>query len=81
MLVLTERQELAALSGAIPPLLEIIESNSHLKQFAMPMILDFSQTSAKTRVLLLRFDGVKLYLSLLRDPFWAAQAFERIVAW
>ena len=75
------RQEEAASAGAIPALIDLSTSNSPLKQFALPILCDFAQTSKACRKLLWQNDGLQFYLGLLKDPFWSVSALESISAW
>jgi hypothetical protein len=45
------RQEETAVAGAIPLLQRVVTSGSPLKQFALPMLCDFAQTSKACRKL------------------------------
>ncbi|GAA5977680.1 hypothetical protein JCM11641_001376 [Rhodosporidiobolus odoratus] len=75
------RQEEAAAAGAIPLLQRIVQDNSPLKQFALPMICDFAHAGKACRTLLWQHDGVAFYLHLLKDTFWVNPALEAILAW
>lgn len=75
------RQEEAAMSGAIPALQSLINANSPLKQFALPIICDFAHASKTCRKVLWHHNIFPLYVSLLRDSFWNLSALEAILAW
>lgn len=75
------RQEEAALAGAIPVLQLVVKRSSPLKEFALPLLMDFAHTSRNCRKILWQRDGFSTYLSLLRDPFWGATSLEALLAW
>jgi hypothetical protein len=75
------RQEEAALFGVVPALMELVRSNSPLKQFALPMLCDFAASSKKCRKVLWQHDGLHLYLGLLQDPFWGSSGLDSIAVW
>jgi hypothetical protein len=54
------RQEMAALGGCVPYLQSIIKTDSHLKQFAFPIICDLAHTSDVTRAELMK---VRLFVT------------------
>ncbi|KDE07893.1 STE/STE11/CDC15 protein kinase [Microbotryum lychnidis-dioicae p1A1 Lamole] len=75
------RQEEAASAGAIPALKMLVAGSSPLKQFALPILCDFAHASKTCRRLLWRYDGLKLYVGLLHDPFWSIAAMDSILSW
>lgn len=75
------RQEEAALAGAIPALMTVVDRNSPLKQFALPILCDFAHTSKTCRKLLWQKDGFAFYVRLLQDPFFGVVALESLLAW
>ncbi|KAH9932708.1 kinase-like protein [Epithele typhae] len=75
------RQEEAAQAGIIPCLKRIIESNSPLKQFALPILCDLASAGKTCRVLLWQHDGLGMYLRLLEDPYFQVSALESILSW
>ncbi|KAL8290145.1 hypothetical protein RQP46_003084 [Phenoliferia psychrophenolica] len=75
------RQEEAAVAGAIPILQRVVQGNSPLKQFALPILCDFAHASKTCRKILWQHDGLPFYLGLLKDPFWANPALDAIVSW
>ncbi|KAK4699243.1 hypothetical protein P7C70_g7019, partial [Phenoliferia sp. Uapishka_3] len=75
------RQEEAAAAGAVPILQSVVQGNSPLKQFALPILCDFAHASKTCRKILWQHDGVRFYLGLLKDPFWANPALDAIVSW
>ncbi|KAM0746355.1 kinase-like protein [Meredithblackwellia eburnea MCA 4105] len=75
------RQEEAAVAGVIPILQRVVQANSPLKQFALPILCDFAHASKTCRKLLWQYDGLGFYLGLLKDPFWANPALDAIVSW
>ena len=56
------RQEQAALHGVIPYLQNIIETDSHLKQFALPIICDLAHTSDITRKELMKVVFISVFI-------------------
>ncbi|SPQ96539.1 non-specific serine/threonine protein kinase [Plasmodiophora brassicae] len=75
------RQEQMALCGIIPLLQRNIVGDSHLKQFALPMICKFAHTSARVRQELKKYAGIQFYLTLLTQPYWQMQAIDSIAVW
>lgn len=75
------RQEEAALAGAVPALQSLVNGNSPLKQFALPIICDFAHASKTCRKVLWQHQIFHLYITLLKDPFWNLSALEAILAW
>lgn len=75
------RQEEAALAGAVPLLQHLVQSNSPLKQFALPILCDFAHASKTCRKLLWQHKVFALYIDLLKDPFWSLSALECILSW
>jgi hypothetical protein len=75
------RQEEAALAGAVPLLQHLVQSNSPLKQFALPILCDFAHASKTCRKLLWQHKVFTLYIDLLKDPFWSLSALESILSW
>jgi len=59
----------------------VIETNSPLKQFALPILCDFASAGKSCRVLLWQHDGLNLYLRLLSDPHFQVSAMEAIHVW
>ena len=56
------RQEQAALHGVIPYLQNIIKTDSHLKQFALPIICDLAHTSDITRKELMKVVFISVFV-------------------
>ncbi|KAG8846902.1 hypothetical protein FRB96_001747 [Tulasnella sp. 330] len=75
------RQEEAAQAGIIPLLKRVIETNSPLKQFALPILCDLASAGKSCRTLLWQHDGLSLYLQLLSDPYFQVSAMESIHFW
>ena len=75
------RQELAALEGIIPHLQRLINEESHLRQFALPIICDLAHTSATARAELWKNNGVVLYINLLQEKFWQTFALNSLAGW
>ncbi|EJU03326.1 Pkinase-domain-containing protein [Dacryopinax primogenitus] len=75
------RQEEAASAGIIPHLKRVAKSNSPLKQFALPILCDLASAGKSCRKLLWQYDGLRTYLSLLKDPYFQVTALEAILSW
>jgi hypothetical protein len=75
------RQEEAAQAGIIPHLKRILDSNSPLKQFALPVLCDLASAGKSCRMLLWSEGGLKVYVRLLEDPYFQVSALEAILAW
>lgn len=69
------------MAGAVPALRSLVNGNSPLKQFALPIICDFAHASKTCRKILWQHGIFQLYIILLRDPFWNLSALEAILAW
>eukprot|EP00003_Mantamonas_plastica_P025979 TRINITY_DN518_c1_g1_i1.p1 TRINITY_DN518_c1_g1~~TRINITY_DN518_c1_g1_i1.p1 ORF type:complete len:635 (-),score=238.30 TRINITY_DN518_c1_g1_i1:184-2088(-) len=76
-----QRQELAAIAGIIPHLQQVINDNSPLKQFALPIFCDMAHASKAARTELWKNDGVQFYLELLTDDFWQLNALDALAVW
>ncbi|KDQ11479.1 hypothetical protein BOTBODRAFT_177313 [Botryobasidium botryosum FD-172 SS1] len=75
------RQEEAAQAGIIPLLKRVVETNSPLKQFALPILCDLASAGKSCRNALWQQDGLHLYLRLLSDPYFQVSALEAILVW
>ncbi|KIY69316.1 Pkinase-domain-containing protein [Cylindrobasidium torrendii FP15055 ss-10] len=75
------RQEEAAQAGLIPCLKRVIETSSPLKQFALPILCDLASAGKSCRTHLWQHDGLKMYLSLLNDPYFQVSSLEAILSW
>ena len=76
------RQEQAALSGCIPLLQSIIKTDSHLKQFALPIICDLAHASEVTRAELKKHGGgATFYVDLLQENYWQSFALNSLTVW
>eukprot|EP00771_Trimastix_marina_P002149 gnl/Trimastix_PCT/3263.p1 GENE.gnl/Trimastix_PCT/3263~~gnl/Trimastix_PCT/3263.p1 ORF type:complete len:1015 (-),score=367.46 gnl/Trimastix_PCT/3263:98-3142(-) len=76
------RQQQCATAGAIPHLLQVVTSNSPLKQFALPILYSFARGDSTTLAELWRSNMVEFYLSLLgRERNEHNAVFEAIHAW
>ena len=75
------RQEAAAIDGALPILQEIIEQNSPLKQFALPIMCDIAKASKRARAELKQHNGVQFYLGLLSTAYWQEPALDALLVW
>ncbi|XP_050372503.1 MAP3K epsilon protein kinase 1-like [Argentina anserina] len=72
------RQEQAAENGIIPHLMHFIESNSPLKQYALPLLCDMAHASRNSREQLRAHGGLDVYLRLLEDELWSVTALDSI---
>lgn len=72
------RQEQAAENGIIPHLMRFIESDSPLKQYALPLLCDMAHASRNSREQLRAHGGLDVYLSLLEDEVWSVTALDSI---
>ncbi|KAH7658149.1 Non-specific serine/threonine protein kinase protein [Dioscorea alata] len=72
------RQEQAAENGIIPHLMNFIESDSPLKQNALPLLCDMAHASRNSREQLRAHGGLDVYLNLLEDEAWAVTALDSI---
>jgi len=75
------RQEEAAISGVLPPLQELIQQGSPLKQFALPIVCDIAKASKRARAELKQHRGVQFYLGLLSTEYWQANALDALLVW
>ncbi|GIQ88559.1 hypothetical protein KIPB_010836, partial [Kipferlia bialata] len=71
-------QEQAVEAGIVPLLHTICTSNDVLRQFAIPLVLNLTRASNKTRDALWRNNGVRLVLSFLALPIWTCAALEAL---
>eukprot|EP00741_Cyanophora_paradoxa_P008391 tig00001307_g8118.t1 len=73
------RQEQAAVAGVVPHLMRIIERNSPLKQFAIPVLCDLAHAGRRARAELWRHRALEFYLSLLTVPdCWQVNAIDAV---
>lgn len=72
------RQEQAAENGIIPHLMQFIESDSPLKQYALPLLCDMAHASRNSREQLRAHGGLDVYLGLLEDEVWSVTALDSI---
>lgn len=75
------RQEDAALDGIIPLLIQIVQQERPLKEFALPILCDMAHSSKAARRELWRHKGLAFYISLLSDPYWQVTALDAIFTW
>lgn len=75
------RQDEAARAGLLPVLKRLIEANSQLKEFALPLVCEMINAGKEARRQLWRIDGLRMYLNLLEDPYWRISSLEAIVTW
>lgn len=67
--------------GIIPHLQRLISEESHLRQFALPIICDLAHTSAAARAELWKNNGVGLYINLLQEKYWQTFALNSLAVW
>ena len=58
--------------------MNIIVTNSELKQYALPLLCDMAHASRNSREQLRAHGGLDVYLSLLDDVFWSVTALDSI---
>ena len=75
------RQEDAALSGVIPLLQRIVQTERPLKEFALPILCDMAHSGKVGRKILWQNKGLQFYVSLLADQYWAVTALDAIFVW
>ncbi|KAH9828404.1 cytokinesis protein sepH-like [Teratosphaeria destructans] len=75
------RQEDAALSGLIPLLQRIVQTDRPLKEFALPILCDMAHSGKVGRKVLWQNKGLAFYVSLLADQYWAVTALDAIFVW
>lgn len=75
------RQEDAALSGVIPLLQRIVQTERPLKEFALPILCDMAHSGKVGRKVLWQNKGLQFYVSLLADQYWAVTALDAIFIW
>lgn len=75
------RQEDAALSGVIPLLQRIVQTERPLKEFALPILCDMAHSGKVGRKILWQNKGLQFYVSLLADQYWAVTALDAIFIW
>jgi len=75
------RQEDAALSGLIPLLQRIVQTERPLKEFALPILCDMAHSGKVGRKVLWQNKGLQFYVSLLADQYWAVTALDAIFIW
>ena len=76
-----KRQEIAAKHGFIPHLQKLIVENSHLRQFALPIICELAHNSKFCRAELWNNDGVAFYVNLLHEKYWQTFALNALATW
>jgi hypothetical protein len=77
------RQDLAAALGIVPSLKKVVLDKSPMKEFALPILLDFAHTSNATRKELWKNDGVTFFVDLLEghSQYWQAIALNSLAVW
>jgi hypothetical protein len=76
-----ERQETAALSGVIPILMDIVQTEWPLKEFALPILCDMAASGKRCRQKLWDSRGIQYLISLLSDKYWQVTALDAIYVW
>ncbi|UJO24802.1 Cytokinesis protein sepH [Fulvia fulva] len=75
------RQEDAALSGVVPLLQRIVQTERPLKEFALPILCDMAHSGKVGRKILWQNKGLHFYVGLLADQYWAVTALDAIFIW
>jgi hypothetical protein len=75
------RQEDAALSGLIPLLQRIVQTERPLKEFALPILCDMAHSGKVGRKILWQNKGLAFYVELLKEPYWAVTALDALFVW
>lgn len=75
------RQEQAAVQGLIPHLQRLITEESHLRQFALPIICDMAHASTATRAELWSSNGLVFFINLLHEKYWQTFALNSLAVW
>ena len=75
-----DRQNTAARDGVVPHLMYVIESQSPLRQFALPVMCDLAHVR-RARAELWKHRAVEFYLDLLSDKYWTANALDSLSVW
>jgi len=75
------RLEDAALSGIIPLLQRIVQTERPLKEFALPILCDMAHSGKVGRKVLWQNKGLPFYVALLADQYWAVTALDAIFIW
>lgn len=75
-----DRQYTAAQDGVVPHLMYVIESQSPLRQFALPVMCDLAHVK-RARAELWKHRAVEFYLDLLSDKYWMANALDSLSVW
>ncbi|KAJ9665064.1 Protein kinase of the Mitotic Exit Network [Coniosporium apollinis] len=76
-----KRQEDAALSGLVPLLQKIVQTEWPLKEFALPILCDMAHSGNYARRKLWENKGLQFYISLLSDKYWQVTALDAIFIW
>ncbi|KAF9580666.1 hypothetical protein BGW38_002598 [Lunasporangiospora selenospora] len=75
------RQEEAALAGIIPHLKQLAESNSPLKQLALPILCDMAHAGRVCRNILWSDGCLQAYVGLFKDNYWQVNAMDSVLIW
>ena len=74
-------QEQAVSVNLVAPLMRIVTKRSPLRQFVLPVLCDLAHASTKTRAQLWAHSGVAVFLDLLEEDYWGAEAFSSLHVW
>lgn len=75
-----DRQKEAAENEIIPLLMNIIQTEWPLKEFALPILCDMAQVKP-CRKYLWEQNGIQFYISLLADRYWQVTALDALHIW
>ncbi len=75
------RQDTAAKLGIVPILKKVISDKSHLRQFALQILLDLPHASPITREELYRCDCVKFFVGILKEHYWQKLVINSLGIW
>lgn len=76
-----KRQEQAVSLGLIPHLKKVISEGSHLRQFAIPIIVQLAHASNFTRSELWKNECVPFYVDLLKENNWQGVSLMPLYTW
>jgi len=78
-----QRQEMAAIAGAVPRLQQLIFTKSTMDQFALDIFCALPFTSKAVRALLWKHHGLDFFLELLNSStkYWCLKALDCLVLW
>jgi serine/threonine protein kinase len=76
-----ERQEQAVTAGIVPHAVYMIQSESPLKQLAIPILCDLAHAGPEPRFELWRNEALRIFLHLLSIKYWQTIALSAIANW